>query len=66
MQAVRNVIQTTTQIRDEVIKYYYSIFTGVTKREKLNMQVEYIKAPVQILISNDGLLQWLITKMRTR
>lgn len=43
----------------------YSIFTGITKKEKLNVQVEYIKAPVQILISNDGLLQRLITKMRT-
>lgn len=41
----------------------YSIFTGITKKEKLNVQ-EYIKAPVQILISNDGLLQRLITKMR--
>jgi len=44
----------------------YSIFTGINEREKLNMQVEYIKAPVQILISNDGLLQRLITKMRSR
>lgn len=44
----------------------YSIFTGITKREKLNMQVEYIKALVQILISNDGLLQRLITKMKIR
>lgn len=44
----------------------YDIFTGITKRAKLNTQAEYIKAPVQILISNDGLLQRLITKNKNQ
>lgn len=54
MQAVKSALQITAHIQ------------GVAKREKLNMQVERIKAPVQILISNAGLLQRLITKLRNR
>lgn len=44
----------------------YTTFTGITKRVKLDVQEKHMRAPLLILISNDGLLQRLITIMRTR